>query len=72
MQFASTELVSHPYSEGYGWYMAMWCIPGSATEGNPKELGSIPAFAITEKEVELWNTLIIRHITAQKVAKSAL
>ena len=51
--------------------LAMWCIPGSTTVGNPKEVGSNPILAITEKEVELWNTLIIRHITVQKVAKSA-
>ena len=31
----------------------MWCIAGSTTEGNPKEVGSNPILAITEKEVEL-------------------
>ena len=51
MQFASTELVSHLYSEGLGGTWQCSVYPVSTTEGNPKELGSIPAFAITEKEV---------------------
>ena len=46
MQFVGTKPIKPPLLGRFWWHMAMWCIPGSTTEGNPKEVGSNPILAI--------------------------